>query len=108
MIFTPADKMYITGLYVVLQWLDVATTAVGLRLPGIHEANPVARWMMEDWGELTAYSVKMLIVLAVLVVVLCLQDRFRRLWLSLRTINVLMTLAVTLNLVSIHLAIAGG
>lgn len=102
----PANhKPWIGGIYLLLQTLDVATTMVALRL-GATEGNPVARYILETYGEPVLLVWKAAVVVGVLLVVLALQRRYAGLWFALRVVNVFMAVVVMLNSVVI-LSLAG-
>lgn len=91
------DKRYIAGLFLLLQGLDILTTFVGLR-NGAVEANPFAAWVMSSYGEFVMYGLKAALVLAVLAVVLLTERVAPRVWLAMRTVNVIMLVVVMINL----------
>ena len=93
-----ADKLYVVGLYLVLQSLDAFTTYVGLRR-GAEEANLLPRWLLEHYGELGMFAFKVALVLGILLLVVKLQRRFPVVWLAVRVINVLMLVVIAINLV---------
>ena len=59
---TPTTRRYVLALFLLLQALDVLTTAAGLR-NGAVEANPFAAWVMGTGGEFVMYGLKAAVAL---------------------------------------------
>lgn len=97
---TVPTRRYVLALFLVLQALDVLTTAAGLR-NGAVEANPAAAWLLAVHGELAVYAVKALIVAGVVALVLATERFAPRVWHALRICNVLYVLVVAVNATAI-------
>ena len=95
-------RLWLIAMWLVLQSLDIATTAFGLR-NGLREANGIAAFGFAQHGELSVYGFKGLVALAILGSIVLLQPRFPRLWLGLQIITGYMLLAVSFNVLNIIL-----
>lgn len=98
----PRKHVILIAAWLVLQTLDVVTTAIGLRI-GLVEANALAAGLLARYGELAVYSLKALVTFAVIGIILLLQHRYARIWLGLKIVSVYMCLVVALNIISIAL-----
>lgn len=97
-----SGKLSLVIVFLTLQFGDIVTTAISFRR-GAVEANALPGWLLHTWGEWGMYAFKALLVLAVLYVIIRLQYRFPRIWLSLRIINVIMVFVLLINATSIFL-----
>ena len=57
------DALFI---FAVFQAADIATTSIAIRIPGLHEVNPVMAWCMTQFGLLWWVPKLALIALAIL------------------------------------------
>jgi hypothetical protein len=99
-----AEERLLILAWLLVQTLDVLTTAFGLRA-GLQEGNGFAAFVIEHYGELAAYGFKALVTFAVVGCVLLFRHRYTRLWLGLRIISIYMLVVVASNLVQIALAV---
>lgn len=95
-----SGKLRLVVLFLMLQAGDITTTAIGFRR-GAVEASLLPAWILRHWGELGMYCFKVLLVLAVLYAIMRLHNRFPRIWLSLRIVNVVMVFVLLINMTSI-------
>ncbi|MHB1131745.1 MAG: DUF5658 family protein [Chloroflexota bacterium] len=88
--------------FLAIQSADIITTAISLRR-GAMEANLLPGWILSHFGEFGMYSFKALVACFVLFTVVRLSGRFRRLWVALRIVNIVMIPVLLINLTSILL-----
>lgn len=86
--------------FIILNAMDMITTALGFRL-GYTEANYFMATVLQTFGETTMFAVKLLVVWIVVASMFLLSARYWRLWYGLHAVNAVLAMAVLSNLVAV-------